>query len=76
MISDTEFEHLLLKHSMALIGACDEVIRDWQHKTEQDGKEIKPDKVLLINIGLMYFEMMSNLNKELKDAEASEKGGE
>lgn len=76
MISDAKFEHLLLKHSMALIGGCDEVIHDWQRRTEQDGKEIKPDKDLLVSIGLMYFQMMSELNRELKEIEESEKAGE
>lgn len=76
MISDAKFERLLLKHSMALIGGCDEVIHDWQRRTEQDGKEIRPDKNLLVSLGLMYLQMMIELNKELKEIEESEKASE
>ena len=76
MISDKEFEQLLLKHSMTLIASCDEVIRDWQRRTEQTGKEIVPDKDLLVSVGLMYFQMMSELNKKLKEIEESEKASE
>ena len=76
MISDAKFERLLLKHSMALIASCDEIIRDWQSRTEQDGKEIVPDKDLLVSIGLMYLQMMSELNKKLKEIEESEKASE
>lgn len=76
MIPDAEFERLLLKHSMALIGGCDEVIHDWQRRAEQTGNDIVPDKDLLVSIGLMYFQMMSELNKELKKIEESEKASE
>lgn len=76
MISDAKFERLLLKHSMALIAGCDKVIRDWQRRTEQTGNDLVPDKDLLVSIGLMYFHMMSELNKELKAIEESEKASE
>lgn len=69
MISERDFERLLLKHSMALITSCDKIISDWQRRTEQDGNDIVPDKDLMVSIGLMYFEMMSSLNKELKNIE-------
>ena len=76
MISEKRFERLLLKYSMALITSCDKIISDWQRRTEQDGNDIVPDKNLLTSLGMMYLQMMSELNKKLKEIEESEKESE